>query len=150
MMTLSNTELDTDVFALDSNVLLYALDKSAGKKHELCKELLADGFRGSITYFIPLQVLSEFFFVVSRGKVKADIDEAEELIRYMIDLPNFVIKAADEFSLLEAVNFHRKYDLHYWDALIVAVMKKNLVSNIYTENEKHLSVIGINAVNPFS
>jgi predicted nucleic acid-binding protein len=135
---------------LDSNILLYALDRSAGKKHELCKELLADGFRGSATYFIPLQALSEFFFVVSRGKVKADIGEAEEIIRYMIDLPNFVIKAADEFSVLEAAQFHRKYNVPYWDALIIAVMKTSMISNIYTENGKHLSIPGINPVNPFS
>jgi predicted nucleic acid-binding protein len=144
-----STEQDTEIIALDTNILLYAVDKSAGKKHELCKELLTDGFRGNVTYFVPVQALSEFFYVISRGKVKADIDYAEEIVRYIIELPNFITAAANEFSTLEAIQLHKKFGTHYWDALIIAVMRTSKVNRIYTENTKHTDIAGIEAINPF-
>ena len=145
-----STGQGTEIIALDTNVLLYAVDKSAGKKHELCKELLEDGFRGNVTYFVPVQALSEFFYVISRGKVKADIDNAEEIVRYIIELPNFITAVADEFSTLEAIQLNKRYGTHYWDALILAVMKTKRVSRIYTENTKHMDTAGIKAISPFA
>jgi len=150
MVRSQSTGQGTDIIALDTNVLLYAVDKSAGKKHELCKELLEDGFRGNVTYFVPVQALSEFFYVISRGKVKTSIDEAEEIVRYIIELPNFITASADEFSTLEAIQLHKKFGTHYWDALILAVMKTNRVSRIYTENTKHTDIAGIEAISPFA
>jgi predicted nucleic acid-binding protein len=148
-MKSSHIELSTEIFALDSNILAYAYDKTAGRKHEICKELIEDGFRGTINYLVPLQVLSEFYAVVARGKINVSKDEAIQVIKDIVELPNFIIERVDEFSVLDAVNLNKKYGIHYWDSLIITAMKTKFVTNIYTENVKDFSVAWINAVCPF-
>ncbi len=149
-MKSTNIEQDTEIFVLDSNILLYAFDTSQGKKHEICAELLDAGFRGDITYFIPTQVLSEFYSVISRGKVSMKKKDAEQIIRYIIELPNFLVKSSDQFTVIEAIGLNKKYGTHYWEASILSVMKNHFISNIYTENTKDFNLPWINAVNPFS
>jgi predicted nucleic acid-binding protein len=141
---------DTDIIALDSNVLLYAYDTSQGKKHELALELLKDGLRGEATYFVPLQVLSEFYSVVSRGKINVPRDAALQIVKDMLALPNFITNQTDEFSIIEAIGINEKSDIPFWDAMIVVSMKKRFVTSIYTENTKHFNLPWLKAVNPFS
>lgn len=150
MMICSSTGLDSETFALDSNILVYAYDATKGRKHELCRELLEDGFRGEITYFVPLQALSEFYAHVSgRGK-SMSCEAALQTIRDIIEFPNFIVQRIDELSVIEAIELNRKTGIHYWDCLLIGSMKQSMVTNIYTENTKHFALPWIRAVNPFS
>jgi predicted nucleic acid-binding protein len=141
---------DPEAFALDTNILIYAYDRSEGRKHELCRELLEDGFRGEISYLVPLQVLSEFYAVVAKGSVGMSKEDALQVIRDIIDFPNFIVCGVDEQSLIEGITLSQKHGTHYRDALICSVMKRRSVCKIYTENTADFAVPGIVAVNPFA
>jgi predicted nucleic acid-binding protein len=149
-MTSQGNAQDHEVFALDTNILIYAYDRSEGRKHELCRELLEDGFRGEVRCFVPLQVLSEFYAVVAKGGVGMSKEDALQVIRDILDFPNFIVSGVDAPCLVDGITFNQKHGAHYWDALICAVMKRSGVSKIYTENSADFSVPGIVAVDPFA
>jgi predicted nucleic acid-binding protein len=59
-------------FFLDTNILVYAYDRSAGQKHTLASSLMEscwENENGSLS----LQVLSEFFVTVTR-KIASPLD----------------------------------------------------------------------------
>lgn len=43
-----------------------------------------------------------------------------------------------------------EHDMHFWDALLAATMRRNGIFNIYTENAKDFKASWISAVNPFA
>ncbi|MBW2966959.1 PIN domain-containing protein [Candidatus Woesearchaeota archaeon] len=144
---MKSSDENTDRLGLDSNILIYAFDKSEGEKHKVCRELIADGFGGKKSFVVPLQALAEFFSTAAYGRVQVSKEEAKEVIEIIITLPNFDVVRYDERTLFDAMDLNQSDGVHFWDCMIATVLVENGVSKIYTENTKDFS--GVKAVNPF-
>lgn len=132
---------------IDTNILVYAYDNSAGKKHLKAKEIVASCFSGKKEFFISNQVLAEFCRVVL-WKIGNPISEDEvQSIIFKINNFDWWKKINYSNKTIENVFFEKGID--FWDKLIVSTMKENGVFKIYTENVSDFKeMIGIQAVNP--
>jgi len=101
---------------VDTNVLVYAHDRSAGRKHEIAKELvkrLWESRQGCLS----VQVLQEFYVTVTR-KVAQPIqpEEAAVLIR---DLSYWRIHTPTAQDVLSAIDLQTYYRISFWDAMVI-------------------------------
>src|ERR1700674_1270192 len=115
------TEIPVEVGALvfvDSNVLLYAVDKADRKKQQAAREWRAELWksrRGRVSF----QVLGEFYVNAVRKRPSAR-EEARAEVR---DLLAWNPVVADAVLLERGWKIQDRYQLSYWDALIVAAAK---------------------------
>jgi predicted nucleic acid-binding protein len=100
---------------------------------------------------LSTQNLSEFYYNVTK-KIKnpLGIIEAKEIISGLISLSNIKIIKINNNTVLNAIDISSEYNLSYWDALIVSVMKENNIYSIITENDKDFNKIPwLKVNNPF-
>lgn len=101
---------------VDTNVLLYAHDLTAGAKRNAAAGLitrLIDERQGMLS----TQVLMEFFVSATRKlPQRLDEDAAAAIVEDFGTWPVFTPGVAD---ILAATKLGRRYGIHFWDALIV-------------------------------
>lgn len=139
---------NTKAVGIDANMLLYAYDNSEGDKHKKALKILESAFRGETDLMIPIQVLAEFFSVISRGRLDMTREDAIGIIEDIRVLPNMKVVQGDMGTLLRATDINSLTGKHFWDCMLTSVLVENGVTKIYTENTKDFS--GIEAVDPFS
>jgi len=114
---------------LDTNVVCYAYDASAGYKHEisvnLIQRLLLDS-AGALS----IQVLVEFYSVVTR-KLQAASQIAEAALE---DLSIHRIHRPDYSSVIEAIHLQQRYKLAWNDAMILNSALETGCSILWTED----------------
>lgn len=139
-----------EVFLVDTNVLVYAYDKSDSKKHFVANKLLQKCWNREINYAISVQNLAEFFFIVTEKIKNLELNIAKQIVKDIIRFPNWIVVNYNKETILNAIDIKIMNRNTFWDALIIATMLENSVFNIYTENEKDFNNIkNITVVNPF-
>ena len=133
---------------LDSNILIYAYDKSEVKKYPIAKELIKGLWKNN-DLVLSIQNLVEFYSIItSKIDKPLEIDKAKQIVLDYID--GFEILRYNENTIIEAINVQAIYKIPFWDALIVATMEENSIDTIVTENEKDFKKINwIKIINPF-
>jgi len=121
---------------IDTNILVYAYDTSEGMKHEAAKQLLKgiweDG--GGV---VCVQNLMEFFVVITKKvEIPIPVTVAKTIIEDISKSDSWKVIDRDINTFLYAIDLVERYNIHLWDATIVASMKENEVSRIVTENTK--------------
>ena len=132
---------------LDTNILVYANDRSVKAKHEMAKQILIDGIEKE-TLVVSTQVLSEFFTTVTRKiKVPLPIVTAQKEIMLLRSIETIVI----DFTLvLHAIDISIQSGLSYWDSLILAAARKAKCAVLYSEDlNPGQNIDGVTIVNPF-
>ncbi len=99
---------------VDTNILVYAHDGGAGKKHEKSVALLTNLVEAE-TCCASTQVLAEFYATATR-KLGMTSEEAEEVLA---DLGSWKLHRPAHADLLNAALLQRRYKIAWWDALIV-------------------------------
>lgn len=132
---------------VDSNVLVYAHDRGAGPKHEKAKELIKQLWserRG----ILSTQVLQELYVNVRRkASIPLTTEEARELIW---DYFAWEVVVNDGDSVLRAIDVSTRYQLSFWDGLIVDAANVARVEILYSEDINHGQVYGgVEVRNPF-
>lgn len=132
-------------FTVDSNVLVYALDRAAGHRHEASAKLMMEA--ASQSCVLTLQALAEFYHVATR-KGRAPKDEAEAQVA---DWQNvFPIVAAGPQTLTSAIAASRRYSLSFWDAMLWACAREAGCTLIISEDfQDGRSLGGVRFANPF-
>jgi predicted nucleic acid-binding protein len=130
---------------VDTNVLVYAADTSSSF-HEHSRQLRDRGFQGEIPLVITLQVLMEFFAVITsprRVTTPRSSDEArvevEKYVRANDILKIYPDRAALEqtLDLLQQHPHVTRQDI--FDLFLVATMMANGVTRIYTYNQQRFA-----------
>jgi len=137
---------------IDSNMLIYAFDIFEKEKHVLAKKIFEKIFNSELSINLSTQNLSEFYVIITK-KIKQPISlkEAGEIVSDLISLQNVTINTIKPATISHAIDISEKYSIHYWDALIAAVMYENNIFTIITENTEDFNKIPwIKAVNPFT
>jgi len=132
---------------VDSNILVYAHDRLAGDKFTRAQELLATLWvenRGVLS----TQVLQEFC-LNARRKAKHPVgwNEMQEAIR---DFMSWETVLNNANSVLHAMELERRYQLSFWDAMIVQAAESAGCEVLYSEDLSHgQNYGGVRVVNPF-
>ena len=131
--------------AIDSNVLVYAADNEAGARHDAAVDLIRRAAAGDT--ILPLQVLGEFFAVVTRQiglppKTAAGFVEDWQGV--------FLVAAAVPETIDHAIAAVIAHDLQFWDAMIWAVADVAGCDILLTEDMQDGRRLGrVQFVNPF-
>lgn len=119
---------DKPVF-VDTNILIYAHDKDAGKKYLAAKAVMELLWNRPILPSISIQVLQEFYVNLIRKKVKAS-DVRETVMNYL----EWDVIHNDRHLLLEGMRLKDKFSLSFWDALIIAAAKTAKAKELWSED----------------
>ncbi len=137
---------DNKIF-IDTNVLVYAYDNSAGFKHEKARDLLVELW-DSGSGVLSIQVLQEFYITVTKKIPKPlDIDIVADIIK---DLLKWDLIINDGETILEAIKLQKRYMYSFWDSMIIEAAVKRGCAVLYSEDLSHGQVIeGVEIKNPF-
>ena len=129
MTGLADIMADRDFF--DTNILIYAADRSEPRKQSQARRLLKNAIENE-TGAVSVQVLGEFFNVVTRRIPNPlSVEEAEEAINRVAVLP---VVEIDWALVQRAINTHKEYGITYWDSLIVAAAERASCTRIVSED----------------
>ncbi len=131
--------------SLDTNVLVYAVDPSARDKTSIARWILretaeADGL-------LTQQVIGEFLNVSRR---MAHLNQ-RRLRRIALGFcTTFPIVPTSRDNLFEAFDRSQRYNLQFWDALIVSVSLANAATHLLSEDmQDGANLDGLVVINPF-
>ncbi len=133
---------------VDTNVLVYAHDRSAGDKHVCAKELVSVLW-ASGTGCLSIQVLQEFYVTITR-KVEAPLNP-QETAGLIADLSAWRVHTPSPADLLNAIDIQQRYQLSFWDAMVIQSAMQLSCEVLWSEdlNAGQLYA-GIKLINPFA
>ena len=137
---------DQKIF-LDTNIIIYAYDVSAGDKHEIARKIMVDLWDSGLGV-ISTQVLQEFFVNVTQKIPKLLNKRLTKDI--LSDLLKWDVVVNDGESILEAVEILFKYGYSFWDSLIIEAAMRSGSEVLLSEDLTHGQIInGLTINNPF-
>ncbi|MEN6391585.1 MAG: PIN domain-containing protein [Syntrophomonas sp.] len=101
---------------VDTNILVYAYDSSAGLKRQKSIDLLKHLW-AERTGFLSIQVLQEFYVTVTR-KIDKSITP-ENAARIIQNFEAWPIHCPDIRDIAEAIRIQQKLSISFWDAMII-------------------------------
>ena len=137
----------SDKFFVDTNILMYAHDKAAGKKHERARALIEELWRER-SGVLSTQVLQELCVNLRRKAsrpldTKATRDIVADYLSWQV-----VVNRGD--SILEALDLEQRYQISFWDALVIHAAHASGAEVLYSEDFAHGRAYGsVRVVNPF-
>jgi predicted nucleic acid-binding protein len=121
----------SDKCFVDTNILVYAHDSSAGVKHQRAQMLLEqlwDSGQGVLS----TQVLQELCVNLRRkASQPLPVEEVRQLIR---DYSTWEIVTNTAESVLQALDIEVRYKTSFWDALIFQAAESSGASILYSED----------------
>jgi predicted nucleic acid-binding protein len=136
-----------DRIFIDTNILIYAYDITAGKKHAIASDMLASLWNSRLGV-VSTQVLQEFFVNVVQ-KIQRPMDKrlAKDIVR---DLLKWHVVVNNGDSILDAIDIHNRYGYAFWDAMIIEAAVKGGSAILMSEDLQDGQVIsGVSIKNPF-
>jgi predicted nucleic acid-binding protein len=132
---------------LDTNILVYAHDSSAGMKRQRAAELVTRLGREQRA-IVSVQVLMEFVATVTRKIPKpVSLATAAEIVD---DLATWEVYRPDARAVAESARLADRYRISPWDAMIVYAAIAMEASVLWTEDLSHNQVFdGVTVKNPF-
>jgi len=133
---------------LDTNIIIYAYDTSAGDKHQKARDLLA-GLWESGLGMVSTQVLQEFYVTVTRKIPKPlDLATARDIIA---DFLTWDVVLNDGDAILKAIDVQEKHGFSFWDSMVIAAAISGGASVLLTEDLSDGQKIGgVEIRNPFA
>ena len=137
----------SDKFFIDSNILVYAHDTENLEKQQQAQTVIFEGIRFE-NAVLSTQVLSEFYVSVTK-KIKNPLPilKAMEEIKYLLILE---IVEIDISMILHAINLQNKWNISYWDGLILCAAEQARCKTVLSEDFNDQQTYGhIIVKNPF-
>lgn len=122
---------ETSLAFVDTNVLLYAYDPTAGRRHEQAAELVSDlgaRRRGAVS----VQVLQEFYVSATR-KIARPLDH-DTAIGRLRALARWPLHAPGAGDVVGAARLADRIQLSFWDAMIVASAQSLECDTLWSED----------------
>jgi predicted nucleic acid-binding protein len=133
---------------VDTNVLVYAHDRSEPRKQPVARALV-DGLWGNRTGVLSTQVLQEFYVVATR-KFDPPMTrrEAREIVSLYAQWP---IVEVDVALIVAASELEERHGLSFWDALIVEAARRSGAARLASEDfQAGRRYGGVRADDPFA
>jgi predicted nucleic acid-binding protein len=137
-----------EIHFLDTNILVYAHDRSAGRKHQRARGLVEQLWATS-EGVLSTQVLQELCINLRR-KMENPFSSRE--VREIIhDYLRWRIVVNTPESVLQALELEARYKISFWDALILQAAESAGATVLYSEDlAAGQSYDGVRVINPFS
>jgi predicted nucleic acid-binding protein len=138
----------SDKFFVDTNILMYAHDTSAGTKHERAKALIEELWRER-SGVISTQVLQELCVNLRRKAGRpADLKTVRAIVA---DYLAWEVVTNAGGSVLEALDLEDRYQISFWDALIIQAAEASGATVLYSEDlSDGQTYRGVRVVNPLA
>jgi predicted nucleic acid-binding protein len=134
-------------FTLDTNILVYALDRQAGARHVLASHII-DLATVSTNCWLTLQSISEFYAAATRKRLVPVAGARDQALDW---LSMFRIAAASASGVRTALGIAAFGGASYWDALLVVTAAEAGCTAILTEDLADDSTFaGVRIINPFA
>ena len=136
------------MIALDTNILVYSVasEDHAGRRHSAATLLERLGAVGGA--IVPLQVIGELLNVARRKRILAT---AAAIRRASQFLEAFACPPTGADDLVAAAMLSARYDLQFFDALIVVVASRAGATALLSEDmQDGLQIDGLPVLNPFN
>lgn len=133
-------------YFVDTNILVYAHDRSTGDKH-LRAQSLVNRLWDSDEGVVSTQVLQELSINLRRKASRPlPVEEVRALIR---DYSAWEVVTNTPSSILQALDIEIRYKISFWDALIVQAAEASGASILYSEDLARGQQYGaVQVVNP--
>ena len=132
--------------ALDTNVLVYAVSASEGRKAAAARSILARAAHAG--WPIPAQVYGEFFAVMTRRQTMCRQEAGAAVEAFSAVMPTLPSTVTAHVAALKLAT---ERQVQYWDALIIAVCAEHGVRNLYTEDvPSAATLLGVKCISPFA
>ena len=133
---------------VDTNVLVYAFDKSSSPKKRIAQRLM-NRLMTEDTLRVSTQVLQELFVTLtSKVSQRCSSEEAQAVLE---DLTAWPLMVVDYAAIREAVELADGARLSFWDALVVVAAARAGAAVLYTEDlHDGQEILGVRISNPFA
>ena len=133
---------------IDTNIIIYAYDVTAGKKHGTARIIITDLWDSGLGV-ISTQVLQEFFVnVVQKIPKPIDKQQAKEIVRDFLKW-HVVVNTGD--SIVDAMDICLRFEYSFWDSMIIEAAIKGGATVLISEDLQDGQVIsGVTIKNPFN
>lgn len=136
----------SDKYFVDTNILMYAHDKAAGAKHDHAKALVERLWRDRAGV-VSTQVLQELG-VNLRKKARKPLD-TKATREVVADYLTWQVVVNGSASILEVLDLEERYQISFWDALIVHAAQSSGAEILYSEDLSDQQSYGsIKVINP--
>jgi predicted nucleic acid-binding protein len=137
-----------EITFVDTNVLVYAHDRSESRKLPVAQALLAELWESRLGR-LSTQVLQEFYAVATRKfDPPMSAAEAREIVAVYGAWPLILV---DLPLILVASRLEEQHQLSFWDALIVEAARRAGATRLATEDLGDGRLVeGVRIANPFA
>lgn len=133
---------------VDTNVLVYAHDTSAGVKHDQAKALIQTLWEAQ-TGCLSIQVLQEFYVTVTK-KVKRPLSP-QTTAQIIEDLQVWRMHTPKPADVLAAIKLQTRYQTSFWDAMIIQSAIQLKCATLWSEDLNAGQLFqGVSVENPFA
>ena len=136
----------SDRYFVDTNILMYAHDTSAGAKHERARTLIEELWRDR-SGVVSTQVLQELSVNLRRKAGRPlDVKATREIVADYLTWQVIVNRGE---SILEALDLEARYRISFWDALVLQAAQTSGAEVLYSEDLSDGQMYGaVRVVNP--
>ncbi|MGA3027467.1 MAG: PIN domain-containing protein [Bryobacteraceae bacterium] len=133
---------------VDTNVLVYAFDKSSSPKKRIAQRLMNE-LMDEDRLRVSTQVLQELFVTLTRkASQRCSIKEA---LAVLDDLTAWPLMVVDYSAIRAAAGVADQAKLSFWDALVVVAAARTGAAVLYTEDlNDGQEILGVRISNPFT
>ena len=137
--------------AIDTNLLVYAVDASEPAKQSRAIQLLTELSQESKPLVLPWQVAVEFVACLRRwenaGRITRD-DTLAYKIQFLDAQPIIMPSPA---VLQVSLDLSGRYSLSHWDSLLIAACLEAGIDSLYAEDlDAGMTYDSVSVVNPFA
>ncbi len=133
-------------FSLDTNILVYAVDRNAGERQLQAGELVGRAAKRDCV--LTMQALAEFFHATTRKNLLAPA-RARAFVRSWSDV--FEVVSADAAVLSDAMDAVEEHRFSLWDAMLWATARQSGCSALLSEDmQDGRRLGGVEIIDPFA
>ena len=132
---------------VDTNVLIYAV---SGRPAEAEKRRLAAEVLKEDSLAFSTQVIGEFYYQATRATRQYRLSH-DDAVNFVGTLLRHEIHPVTFDIFRDAVDLCARFQLQYWDALILATARKHDCEAVYSEDmSAQQDYAGLRVINPFA
>lgn len=132
---------------VDTNILVYAYDRSAGERHVRASNLVTELWKSG-SGCLSIQVLQEFYVVVTRKLSPVSFSDLRVVLS---DLTLWHVHAPVAADVLAAADLHQRYQVSFWDAMILRSAVHLGCTTVWSEDlNPGQAYQGVRIKNPFA
>lgn len=132
---------------IDANVFIRHLTRDDPEKAQACLDLFRKAQAKKVTLTTSESAIAEVVYVLSSKRLyNLPREEIRSLLYPLLSLPG--LRLANRKTYLHALDLYASHPLDFEDALIVAQMKRQKITEVYSYDRHFDHVAGITRLEP--